>query len=54
MVSFFILAAIGIRFGLCEAEQSQALARGPCVVLVINDNPYRLMVALSYMCRTCP
>jgi hypothetical protein len=26
----------------------------PCVVLVINDNPYGLMVALSYMCRTCP
>jgi hypothetical protein len=24
------------------------------VVLVINDNPYGLMVALSYMCRTCP
>jgi hypothetical protein len=28
--------------------------RAPCVVLVINDNPYGLMVALSYMCRTCP
>jgi hypothetical protein len=28
--------------------------RAPCVVLVINDNPYVLMVALSYMCRTCP
>jgi hypothetical protein len=26
----------------------------PCVILVINDNPYELMVALSYMCRTCP
>ena len=26
----------------------------PCVVLVINDNPYGLMVALSYMCRSCP
>jgi hypothetical protein len=25
----------------------------PCVVLVINDNPYRLMFALSYICRTC-
>jgi hypothetical protein len=24
------------------------------VVLVINDNLYGLMVALSYMCRTCP
>jgi hypothetical protein len=24
------------------------------VVLVINDNPYGLMVALSYVCRTCP
>jgi hypothetical protein len=24
----------------------------PCMVLVINDNPYGLMVALSYMCRT--
>jgi hypothetical protein len=23
------------------------------VVLVINDNPYGLMVALSYICRTC-
>jgi hypothetical protein len=28
--------------------------RAPCVVLAINDNPYGLMVALSYMCRTCP
>jgi hypothetical protein len=28
--------------------------RAPCVVLVINDNPYGLMVALSYMCRICP
>jgi hypothetical protein len=28
--------------------------RAPCVVLVINDNPYGLMIALSYMCRTCP
>jgi hypothetical protein len=28
--------------------------RAPCVVLVINDNLYGLMVALSYMCRTCP
>jgi hypothetical protein len=26
----------------------------PCVVLVINDNPYGLMVALSYIYRTCP
>ena len=26
----------------------------PCVVLVINDNPYGLMVALSYTCRVCP
>jgi hypothetical protein len=26
----------------------------PCVVLVINDNPYGLMFALSYICRTCP
>jgi hypothetical protein len=26
----------------------------PCVVLVIDDNPYGLMVALSYVCRTCP
>jgi hypothetical protein len=26
----------------------------PCVVLVINDNPYGLMIALSYMCRTYP
>jgi hypothetical protein len=25
----------------------------PCVVLIINDNPYGLMVALSYVCRTC-
>jgi hypothetical protein len=25
-----------------------------CVVLVINDNPNGLMVALSYICRTCP
>jgi len=23
----------------------------PCVVLVINDNPYGLMFALSYTCR---
>jgi hypothetical protein len=34
-----------------EPERSY---RAPCVVLVINDNPYGLMVALSYMCRTCP
>jgi hypothetical protein len=26
----------------------------PCVVLVINGNPYGLMVAMSYMCRSCP
>jgi hypothetical protein len=26
----------------------------PCVVLVINDNPYELMFALSYICRNCP
>jgi hypothetical protein len=26
----------------------------PCVVLVINDNPYGLMFASSYICRTCP
>jgi hypothetical protein len=26
----------------------------PCVVLVINENPHGLMVALSYMGRTCP
>jgi hypothetical protein len=26
----------------------------PCVILVINDNPYGLMFALSYICRTCP
>jgi hypothetical protein len=26
----------------------------PCVVLVINDNPYGLMFALSYICRTYP
>ena len=26
----------------------------PCVVLVINDNLYGLMVALSYPCRACP
>ena len=26
----------------------------PCVVLVINDNPYGLMVALSYICRFGP
>jgi hypothetical protein len=25
----------------------------PCVVLVINDNPYRLMFVLSFICRTC-
>jgi hypothetical protein len=26
----------------------------PCVVLVIDDNPYRLMVTPSYVCRTYP
>ena len=26
----------------------------PCVVLVINDNPYGLMFALRYSCRSCP
>jgi hypothetical protein len=26
----------------------------PCVVLVINDNPYGLMFELGYICRTCP
>ena len=25
-----------------------------CVLLVINDNLYGLMVALSYPCRACP
>jgi hypothetical protein len=40
-----------IAFECIHAERSY---RAPCVVLVINDNPYGLMVALSYMCRTCP
>ena len=26
----------------------------PCMVLVINDNLYGLMFALSYICRCCP
>ena len=26
----------------------------PCVVLVINDNLYRLMFALRYLYRSCP
>ena len=26
----------------------------PCVVLVINDNLYGLMFALSFTCRICP
>ena len=26
----------------------------PSVVLVINDNPYGLMFALRYSCRSCP
>ena len=26
----------------------------PCVILVIYDNPYGLMVALSYIFRICP
>src|SRR3954462_13761697 len=26
----------------------------PCVVLVINENLYGLMCALSYTCRICP
>ena len=26
----------------------------PCVVLVINDNPYGLMFALRYLYRSCP
>ena len=26
----------------------------PCVVLVINDNLYGLIFALSYTCRICP
>jgi hypothetical protein len=34
-----------------HAERSY---RAPCVVFVINDNPYGLIIALSYMCRTCP
>jgi hypothetical protein len=25
-----------------------------CVILVINDNPYGLMFALSYIYMTCP
>jgi hypothetical protein len=29
-------------------------AFAPCVVLVINDNPYGLIFASSYICRTCP
>jgi hypothetical protein len=29
-------------------------AFAPCVVLVINDNPYGLMFALSFICRSCP
>jgi hypothetical protein len=26
----------------------------PCVVLVIDDNPFELIIALSYICRTYP
>ena len=26
----------------------------PCVVLIINDNPYGLMFALRYSYRSCP
>jgi hypothetical protein len=43
------LPAAAMEGGGCERSY-----RAPCVVLVINDNPYGLMVTLSYMCRTCP
>jgi hypothetical protein len=39
---------------LKTSQPTERSYRAPCVVLVINDNPYGLMVALSYMCRTCP
>jgi hypothetical protein len=45
-------AAIASAEGAVAA--SKRSYRAPCVVLVINDNPYGLMVALIYMCRTCP
>jgi hypothetical protein len=35
-------------------EKGERTYGAPCVVLIIDDNPYGLMVALSYMCRTCP
>jgi hypothetical protein len=48
-----------------EATVSRAVGNGsetdverkygaPCVVLIINYNPYGLIVALSYRCRTWP
>jgi hypothetical protein len=42
------------RSWILPSVNSERSYRAPCVVLVINDNPYGLMIALSYMCRTCP
>jgi hypothetical protein len=50
LTATIVMVPMGIIF-LLEGERSY---QAPCVVLVINDNPYGLMVAFSYMCRTCP
>ena len=46
--------ACGYDNNLCASKVFESAWSPPCVVLVINDNLYGLMVALSYICRICP
>jgi hypothetical protein len=48
------IADVGVSMTIGDAESRLKEHMPPCVVLVINDNPYGLMFALSYIYRTCP
>jgi hypothetical protein len=37
-----------------QSSSSSESSWTPCMFLVINDNPYGVMFALSYVCRICP
>jgi hypothetical protein len=43
-----------ILIALAQMVASERTYGAPMCGLVIDDNPYRLMVAPTYVCRTCP
>ena len=51
------IGVVGIDMGdsnWAEVVAGESACVAPCVVLVINDNPYGLMFALRYLYRSCP